>query len=148
VAGDASGLRIHFEDHDVPQGEAKRILGEPSLVVDRRILCYVPADPAAGWLFIDCHAEHATRYDVGRGRYTAVPGTEPLVRSVRLSGRDFEAGLILTLYGKTPRWGPGWWVDHPARTSPRNGLRSPRNSGKSTLPTHRSLSATPDTSAW
>jgi hypothetical protein len=113
-----AGLRGHFEDHDVSQGEAVRILGEPSLVVDRRVLAYAPADPTAGWLFIDCHAEHASRYDVGHGRYTAVGDVEPLVRSVRLSGLGFEAGLILTLYGKTLRWGPGWWTDHPSENWP------------------------------
>jgi hypothetical protein len=46
---------------------------------------------------VDCHAEQVSRYDVGRGRYTADRDTDPLVRSVRLSGADFEAGLILTL---------------------------------------------------
>lgn len=96
-----SGLRDQFEDRDVPQNEVARLLGEPSLVVDRKVLCYAPADPAAGWLFIDCHAEQASRYDVGHGRYEVVRGTGPLVRSVRLSGKDFESGLILTLYGKT-----------------------------------------------
>jgi hypothetical protein len=113
-----AGLRGHFEDHDVSQGEAVRILGEPSLVVDRRVLAYAPADPAPGWLFIDCHAERASRYDVGHGRYTAVRDAEPLVRSVRVSGLGFEAGLILTLYGKTLRWGPGWWTDHPSENWP------------------------------
>jgi hypothetical protein len=112
------GLRGHFEDRDVRQGEAERTLGRPSLLVDGRILCYAPADPAAGWLFIDCHAEHARRYDVGHGRYTADRDTDALVRSVRLSGPDFEAGLILTLYGKTLRWGPGWWIDHPDANRP------------------------------
>jgi hypothetical protein len=82
-------------------------------VIDRKVLCYVPEDPAAGWLFTDCHAEQARRYNVGRGGYTADRDAEPLIRSVRLSGQDFESGLILTLYGKTLRWGPGWWLDHP-----------------------------------
>jgi hypothetical protein len=26
---------------------------------------------------------------------------------VRLSGKDFESGLVLTLYGKVLRWGAG-----------------------------------------
>jgi hypothetical protein len=113
-----SGLRGHFEDHDVSLDEAGRILGEPSLVVDRKILCYAPADRAEGWLFVDCHVERSRRYDVGHGRYTAVGDVEPLVRSVRLSGQGFEAGLILTLYGKTLRWGPGWWIDRPGENWP------------------------------
>jgi hypothetical protein len=103
----------HFEDHDASQADAERILGEPSLIVDRRILCYAPAAPAAGWLFVDCHAERPLYYDAGLGRYEAVRGVAPLVRSVRLPEQDFEAALILTPYGKTLRWGPGWWIDHP-----------------------------------
>jgi hypothetical protein len=120
VSGDrwqemTSGLRDRFEDRDVTQDGARGLLGEPSLVIDRKVLCYVPEDPAAGWLFIDCHAEQARRYNVGRGSYTADRDAEPLIRSVRLSGQDFESGLILTLYGKTLRWGPGWWLDHPGQ---------------------------------
>jgi hypothetical protein len=75
--GMTSGLRGHFEDHDVSRSEAARILGEPTLVVDRKILCYAPADPAAGWLFVDCHAERSCRHDVGHGRYTAVGVDRP-----------------------------------------------------------------------
>jgi hypothetical protein len=111
-------LRERFADRDVRQSEAERILGQPSLLVDQRIMCYAPADRTAGWLFVDCHAEQVSRYDVGRGRYTADRDTDPLVRSVRLSGADFEAGLILTLYGKTLRWGPGWWIEHPGENWP------------------------------
>jgi hypothetical protein len=120
-----SELRDRFEDRDVTQDGARGLLGEPSLVIDRKVLYYVPEDPAAGWLFIDCHAEQARRYNVGRGGYAADRDAEPLIRSVRLSGQDFESGLILTLYGKTLRWGPGWWLDHPGqnqRLSPRIGL--------------------------
>lgn len=106
-------LRECFEDRDVRRSEAEQILGPPGLVVGRTVLCYAAADPALGWLFVDSHAEDVRRYDVGHGRYTADYDTDPLIRSVRLSGPDFEAGLILTLYGKTLRWGPGWWIDRP-----------------------------------
>jgi hypothetical protein len=111
-------LRSWFEDRDVTRDDAKVLLGAPSLVIDQRVLCYVPAESAVGWLFIDCHAEQVRRYDVGRGRYTALDRTESLVRSVRVSGESFESGLILTLYGKTLRWGPGWWLDHPGQDAP------------------------------
>ena len=112
-----AGLRGWFGDRDVTQDEARGLLGEPSLLVDRRVLCYAPSDPAAGWLLIDCHAEQVRRYDVGRGTYTA-GSSELLVRSVRRPGRGFESGLILTLYGKTLRWGPGWWIDHAGQDQP------------------------------
>jgi hypothetical protein len=111
-------LRDRFEDRDVRRSEAKHILGPPSLLVGQTVLCYAAADPAVGWLFVDCHAEQVCRYDAGHGRYTADHDTDPLVRSVRVSGLDFEAGLILTLYGKTLRWGPGWWIDHPRANWP------------------------------
>jgi hypothetical protein len=97
---------------------ARQLLMDLCFLDDRRVLCYVPSDSAAGWLFIDCHAEHVPRFDVGCGRYTAVDGSELLVRSVRLSGQDFESGLILTLYGKTLRWGTGWWIDHAGQDQP------------------------------
>jgi hypothetical protein len=60
--------------------------------------------------------EYVRRYEASHGRYTADRDADPLVRSVRLPGPDFEAGLILTLYGKTLRWGQGWWIDHPSGT--------------------------------
>lgn len=113
-----AGLRDRFEDRDVTQDEARGLLGEPSLVVDRKVLCYAPANPDAGWLFVDCRADPVRRYEVGRGCYTSAGGGELLVRSVRLSGQDFESGLVLTLYGKTLRWGPGWWIDHPGPGQP------------------------------
>ncbi len=97
------GLRERVEDRDVRRSEAERVLGQPSLLVDRTVLCHTPDDPAAGWLFVDCQAERVSRYEADRGRYTAERDTDPLVRAVRLSGADFGAGLILTRYGKTLR---------------------------------------------
>jgi len=112
------GLRERFEDRDVLRSEAEDMLGPPSLVAGRTVLCYAAADPPSGWLFIDCHAERVRRYDAGHGRYAVDRAADPLVRSVRMPGPDFEAGLILTLYGKTLRWGQGWWVDHPSANWP------------------------------
>jgi hypothetical protein len=140
-------LREWFEDRDVRRSQAEQLLGPPSLVADRRVLCYAAANPALGWLFIDAYAEDVRRYDAGHGRYTADYDTDPLIRSVRRSGPDFEAGLILTLYGKALRWGPGWWIDHPGANGsaerqaiasqlrdinaadPSQALRSRRNTG-------------------
>jgi hypothetical protein len=56
-------------------------------------------------------------YDIAAGRYQTVSGQEPIVRSARRSAGRFEDGLILTRYGKTLRWGEGWWIDHPAPDS-------------------------------
>ena len=109
------GLRDRFEDRDVRRSEAQTLLGSPSLIIDHgTVLCYAANDPAVGWLFVDSPAVHVRRYEAGHGRYTADKDTDPLVRSLRMSSQPFEDGLILTLYGKVLRWGPGWWIDHPS----------------------------------
>jgi hypothetical protein len=95
----------------VRRSEAETLLGPPSLIVDHgTVLCYAPDDPAAGWLFVDSPVVPVRRYQAGEGSYTIDDETVPLVRSLRLSSRPFEDGLILTLYGKVLRWGPGSWV--------------------------------------
>jgi hypothetical protein len=109
----AGSVRDWFEDRDVRRSQARQLLGPPSLVVGRAVLCYAASDPAAGWLFVDCHTEQVRSYEAGRGRYRVDTDADPLVRSLRWSGQKFEAGLVLTLYGKVLRWGPGWWIDHP-----------------------------------
>jgi hypothetical protein len=105
-------IRERFDGHDVRRGEAEASFGRPSLVVDKRVLCYAPAD-RSGWVFVDCFAEHHGEYVPGAGRYEWRGDDDPLVRAVRLPSADFESGLTLTLYGKVLRWGPGWWLDHP-----------------------------------
>jgi hypothetical protein len=108
-----AGLRDRFEGRDVRRSEAEAYLGPASLVVDSRVLCYAAGDPSAGWVFLDCRADGTRVYQPGRGTYETAADTDPLIRSVRASASEFEAGLILTLYGKVLRWGPGWWIHHP-----------------------------------
>lgn len=81
------------------------------------MLCYAP-DNGTAWVFIDCFAEPVRRYDPGSGTYTFEPDHDPLVRCVRQPAKTFEAGLILTIYGKMLRWGSGWWIHHPDHLSP------------------------------
>ncbi|MEW2378667.1 hypothetical protein AB0883_21565 [Micromonospora sp. NPDC047812] len=105
------GLRQRFDGQDVPRSEVEASYGPPSLIVDKRVLCYAPAD-ASGWLFFDCFQDHGPgEYVPGAGRYEWRSNDDPLVRTVRRPAADFEAGLILTLYGKVMRWGPGWWLN-------------------------------------
>jgi hypothetical protein len=108
-----AGLRSRFEGRDVRRSEAEAFLGPASLVVEDRVLCYAAEDAAAGWVFIDCWAERTRAYQPGRGNYETAADADPLIRSVRASAGEFEAGLILTMYGKVLRWGSGWWVHHP-----------------------------------
>jgi hypothetical protein len=105
------GLTDRFDGNDVRRSEVEAEYGSPSVVAGRRVLCYAPAD-RTGWVFIDCYTEWTTHYVPGAGRYDGARDQDPLVRSVRHPGPDFESGLILTLYGKVLRWGPGWWLEH------------------------------------
>jgi hypothetical protein len=106
-------LRERFEDRDMRRSEIEAELGPPSLAVDRRVLCYAPS-ASTGWMFVDCWARWTTRYVPGEGHMETTWDPDPLVRDIRVPAESFEAGLILTLYGKLLRWGPGWWIDHPS----------------------------------
>jgi hypothetical protein len=105
-------LRHRFDGRDVRRSEVETEFGQPSLLIDKRVLCYAPSDPS-GWIFIDCFTEYQQRYEPGTGSYRRQRDEDPLVRAVRQPAPDFESGLILTLYGKLLRWGAGWWLDHP-----------------------------------
>jgi len=108
-----AGLRDRFDGKDVRRSEVEAVYGPPSIVAGKRVLCYAPADNS-GWVFVDTYPEWTQRYLPGKGRYDGERDDDPLVRSVRAPAPDFESGLTLTLYGKVLRWGPGWWIDHPA----------------------------------
>jgi hypothetical protein len=71
-----------FDGRDVRRAEVITAYGAPSLVIDKRILCYAPMDHS-GWVFIDCFAENHVEYVAGAGRYTAGRDDDPLVRAVR-----------------------------------------------------------------
>jgi hypothetical protein len=90
------------------RGEVESDLGPPSLVIGKRVLCYVPAD-IYGWVFFDCFQEDCSGvYVPGTGRYECrLSDRDPLVHAIRRPASDFESGLIFTLYGKVLRWGPG-----------------------------------------
>lgn len=105
-----------FDGKDMRRSEVESAFGPPSIVADKRVLCYAPAD-GSGWVFIDCYTEWTSRYVAGKGRYDGERDDDPHVRSVRRPAADFESGLILTLYGKVLRWGPGWWLEHAAGLS-------------------------------
>lgn len=111
-----TGLRDRFNGRDVRRSEVEASFGPPGIVADRRVLCYVPAD-GSGWVFIDCFPAHTSRYEPGAGSYAWQRDDDPLVRTVRFPAEDFESGLVLTLYGKVLRWGPGWWLEQPAGLS-------------------------------
>lgn len=112
-----TAVRERFGTTDVRRSEIVAEFGEPSLVVDRRVLCYVPGD-SSGWAFVDCWTEYQRSYVPGEGTYDTARDDDPLVREFRLPADTFESGLHLTLFGKVLRWGPGWWIHHPDDTVP------------------------------
>jgi hypothetical protein len=110
-------LRDWVADRDIRRSEVEAAFGPPSLVIGKRVLCYVPVE-AAGWVFVDCWDEAPQRYVPGEGNFESLTEDDPLVRDIRVPVDNFEDGLILTLYGRVLRWGPGWWIHHPGHTTP------------------------------
>ncbi|WP_203717728.1 hypothetical protein [Asanoa siamensis] len=100
-----------FGGRDVRLSEVVAEIGPASLVMGKRILGYAPAD-GSGWVFVDCLPRHRDEYVPGKGSFTWRRDDDPLARAVRTPATDFEAGLVLTLYGKVLRWGTAWWLDH------------------------------------
>ena len=109
-------LRDWVADRDIRRGEVEATFGPPSLVVGKRVLCYAPAE-GAGWAFVDCWDEAPRRYVPGAGSFSSHTEDDPLVRDFRVPADSFEDGLVLTLYGRVLRWGPGWWLHHPGHTT-------------------------------
>lgn len=108
-----STVRTRYEEVDVRRSAVLEDLGEPSLIVGTRVLCY--AGPALDeWASFDCWEETVTRYviegDGLRGNFRAEREDDPLLRNVRVPAPSFNESLIMTTYGKVLRWGPGWWL--------------------------------------
>jgi hypothetical protein len=120
-----SRARDTFEDADVRLSEVLSQLGEPSLVVDKRVLCYA-GQSARDWIAFDCWEPPITRYRVAdegwRGGVHSEWVDDPLLRDVRVPADTFADSLVLTTYGKVLRWGPGWWLDHAAKTDAPEGV--------------------------
>lgn len=112
----STGIRDRFDGRDGHRSEVEGSFGPPSIVAGGRVLCYAPAD-RSGWVFFDCYSAPTNRYVPGAGQYHWQRDDDPLVRTVRRPAPDFESGLVLTLYGKVLRWGPGWWIEQPAGLS-------------------------------
>ncbi|MEU1205118.1 hypothetical protein [Nocardia sp. NPDC005825] len=104
-------VREWADDRDFRRSEVEAAFGTPSLRVGTRVSCYAPADDGP-WVFFDTWDEPTPRYSPGKGRFDSECDPDPLVRSIRVPASDFESGLVLTLYGRVLRWGPGWWIHH------------------------------------
>jgi len=117
-----SGVRERYEEVDLRRSQLIEDLGEASVEVGRRVLCYVgPED--TDWVAFDCWEAPLTKYYVEGARgahiragvFTTYP-ENPLLRDVRVPAPSFNESLILTTYGKVLRWGSAWWLrTQPAR---------------------------------
>ena len=109
-----------YVDHDVRLSEVRADLGEPSLIIEGRVLCYVDKDTRR-WAFFDFWEAPVIAYVPAEGSVSAGfrqvnVDADPFLRCVRLPAPTFDGGLLLTVYGKVLRWGPGWWISHPPET--------------------------------
>ena len=103
-----AGLRHRFAQGDHRRSEVESEIGRPSLAIGT-VWCYVPAGASGAWVFFDFAVDRSLRYQRGEGTFRQTDD-DPLLRDVRLPAPTFEAGLVLTLYGRVLRWGTGWWT--------------------------------------
>ncbi|MBO3734051.1 hypothetical protein [Glycomyces niveus] len=87
-----------YTEWDARLGEIVEAFGPPSFKIGKWLLCYAPEN-GTGWVFFDGF-EYIP--DVNGVSQTPFPGypDDPILRSIRLPGPDFEAGLRLTPRGK------------------------------------------------
>ena len=103
-------VREMWEDRDVAYDEAVGALPEPTLVTGGRVVSF--ASESGEWLHLDFERQTITRYDRAVGGEVREQG-ELLLRDVRLPAATFDDALVLTLFGRYRRWGPGSWIDQP-----------------------------------
>jgi hypothetical protein len=114
-----STIRDTFEEVDLRRSAVLEAVGEPSFDIGQRVLCY--AGPSVGdWVAFDCWEETTSKYIVQDGHFQqgffGQREEDPLLRCVRIPADSFNESLIMTIYGKVLRWGPGWWINtEPAR---------------------------------
>jgi hypothetical protein len=126
----SGSIHDQYEEVDLRRSTVLEQFGEPSFDVGNRVLCY--AGPAnRDWVAFDCWEETTRRYMIEDGNHQPgfLPQGEgednPLLRCVRIPADSFNESLIMTIYGKVLRWGPGWWIDtEPSRnTETPDGIR-------------------------
>jgi hypothetical protein len=128
-------IREKFGEVDLRRSAVLEAVGEPGFVVGDRVLCYV--GPAADdWVAFDCWEEPTTKYVIEDGYYKhgffVQREEDPLLRCVRIPAPTFNDSLVMTIYGKVLRWGPGWWLD----TEPDNDLETPEDVRAALLDIH------------
>jgi hypothetical protein len=91
---------LGYQGKDARRSDVVRDVGEPSLSVDRRVLCYAGEDDE-GWIAFDCWEPYAPLpYDPDKGGFSSARPDDPLLRAVRLPADTFAGGVLLTRYGR------------------------------------------------
>jgi hypothetical protein len=86
-----------YRDADTRLSDVVEDLGPPSFKIHRYLLCYGP-ESGTGWVFFDGFTYHPDEHGAPQTVFTGYPA-DPILRSIRLPGPDFEAGLRLTPLG-------------------------------------------------
>jgi hypothetical protein len=90
---------LGYQGKDARRSDVVRDVGEPSLTVDRRILCYAGEDDE-GWIAFDCWEPYTPLpYDPRKGSFSSARPDDPLLRAVRVPADTFAEGVVLTRYG-------------------------------------------------
>jgi hypothetical protein len=91
-----------YTGHDARLSAIADAFGPPSFEIVRRVFCYAP-DDGTGWVFFDGSDHRPDVYDLEQGQFTWGYPQDPLLRSIRLPGDDFEQSLRLTRHGEALR---------------------------------------------
>lgn len=86
-----------YGEADTRLNEIVDAFGPPSFKIGRWLLCYSPAD-GTGWVCFDGFQYHPDGHGARQAVFTGYPD-DPILRSIRLPGPDFEGGLRLTPLG-------------------------------------------------
>lgn len=91
-----------YTEGDTRLSEIVDAFGPPSFRIGRWLLCYAPEE-GTGWVFFDESDYMPDVYDPESGRFTSGYPENPLLRSIRLPGADFEQSLRLSPRGEALR---------------------------------------------
>jgi hypothetical protein len=80
--------------------------GPPSFKFGKWLLCYAPEN-GTGWVFVDGFVFTPDDHGAPQTPFRGYPD-DPILRSIRLPGPDFEAGLRLSPRGAALDTAPTW----------------------------------------
>lgn len=90
-----------YSEGDTRLSEIVETCGLPSFKIGKWLLCYAP-EAGTGWILFDGFVYTPDEHGAPQTPFRGYPD-DPILRSIRLPGPDFEAGLRLTPRGKALR---------------------------------------------